>query len=65
MPIPHDDHRAESYSARLAAIQAAINGVRGAPYEFGQHGPHRKRRDEDILLSFAADIHARMIEARI
>jgi hypothetical protein len=51
-------------AARLAAIRGEIIALTSAPYAFGREGPHRRRRDEDILRAFAADIHARLIEAR-
>jgi hypothetical protein len=57
--------RAARLAARLAAIRAQIAAVQAAPYRYGRAGPHRQRRDEDILLSLAADAHARMIEARV
>jgi hypothetical protein len=51
-------------ASRLAAIRAELSTVISAPYAFGRAGPHRRRRDEDILRAFAADIAARLIEAR-
>ena len=56
--------RAAPYAARLAAIRAEISFLHAAPYSYGLNGPHRRRRDEDILLTIAADLNARMIEAR-
>lgn len=49
---------------RLAAIRAEISAIMAAPYGYGSAGPHRRRRDEFLLHVFAADTHARMIEAR-
>jgi hypothetical protein len=51
-------------AARLKSIRAQINAVWAAPYGHGRNGPHRRQRDEYILQALAADIHARMIEAR-
>jgi hypothetical protein len=51
-------------AARLAAIRAQISAVLAAPYSYGIDGPHRRQRDEYILQALAADIHARMLEAR-
>lgn len=53
----------EPYAVRLRAIRAELNSMRATPYRYGQHGPHRKRRDESILCDFAADAWARLIEA--
>jgi hypothetical protein len=51
-------------AARLADIRAEIRAVLAAPYRHGFEGPHRRRRDEFILHVFAADVHARLVEAR-
>jgi hypothetical protein len=51
-------------ASRLAAVRAEISSVLAAPYGPGCAGPHRRRRDEYILQALAADIHARLIEAR-
>jgi hypothetical protein len=51
-------------AARLKAVRAEISFLHAAPYSYGLNGPHRRRRDEDILLTIAADLNARMIEAR-
>ena len=51
-------------AARLAAIRAEIRNVLAAPYGHGLAGPHRRRRDEAILQTLAADVHARLVEAR-
>ncbi len=57
--------RAAPYAARLAAIRAEISFLHAAPYAYGRlNGPHRRRRDELILQGFAADLNARMVEAR-
>jgi hypothetical protein len=58
------ERRAGFYASRLAAVRAEITAVISAPYAFGRAGPHRRRRDEYILQALAADIHARMCEAR-
>jgi hypothetical protein len=57
------ERRAAIYVARLDAIRAEISAVLAAPYGYGSAGPHRRRRDEQILQALAADIHARLIEA--
>lgn len=49
---------------RLAGIRAEITVLTSAPYQYGISGPHRRRRDVDILLSFGADLNARLIAAR-
>jgi hypothetical protein len=54
----------QALAARLKSIRTQINAVRSAPYSHGRNGPHRRRRDEYLLQAFAADIHARMCEAR-
>jgi hypothetical protein len=52
-------------AARLADIRAAISFLHAAPYSYGRlNGPHRRRRDEDIWQSIAADVHARLVESR-
>jgi hypothetical protein len=61
---PRDGRSRTVLAARLAAIRAQISAVLAAPYAYGSAGPHRRRRDEDILQALAADVHARMIEAR-
>jgi hypothetical protein len=63
-PDRRPDRRAGFYAARLAAVRAQISFLHAAPYAYGLNGPHRRQRDEDILLSIAADINARLIEAR-
>jgi hypothetical protein len=57
------ERRAGFYAARFAAVRAQISFLHAAPYAYGLNGPHRRQRDEDILLTIAADIHARLIEA--
>ena len=49
---------------RLAAIRCEIRAVISAPGCFGGGAAQRRRRDEDILLTIAADLNARVIEAR-
>ena len=51
-------------AARLAGVRAQINAVISAPGCFGGGVAQRRKRDEDILLSIAADLNARMIDAR-
>jgi len=58
------ERRAGFYAARFAAVRAQISFLHAAPYAYGLNGPHRRQRDEDILLTIAADIHARLIETR-
>jgi hypothetical protein len=50
-------------AARLAGIRAEISALTSAPPVFGSVEPHRRRRDEDILRAFAADVHARLAKA--
>lgn len=50
-------------AARLAAVRAELTAVISAPYAFGCEGPHRRRRDIDILQTIAADARARLVEA--
>ena len=72
MPIADETNRAnalrpplvEPYARRYTAIRAELDLVRAAPYAYGRNGPHRRQRDEDILLCIAADLYSRMIAAR-
>lgn len=59
-----DERRAGFYAAKLSAVRAEISALTSAPHGFGSAGPHRRRRDEDILQALAADTRARLIEAR-
>lgn len=51
-------------ASRLADIRAELAATIRAPYAFGREGPHRRKRDVDILSSIAADLNARIEHAR-
>jgi hypothetical protein len=67
VPVPQaqfvTERRSGFYAERLAEIRTEISALMAEPYRYGREGPSRRRRDEDILLTIAADLNARMLEA--
>ena len=61
--VPKGRSRVE-LAARLAGVRSQINAVISAPGCFGGGVAQRRRRDVDILSAIAADLSARMLEAR-
>jgi hypothetical protein len=52
-------------ASRLCAVRAQISDLLAMPVGVGaRNGPQRRLRDEDVLGTFAADLRARMVEAR-